>query len=851
MIFNNMFNKDLQDAEWKKYWEELGVNFLRFNEDANFNENVKRKIESLCETDCEFLADILKINYDDDFIEKISENHQLKNILYLDNFLKRKKKAIDELYDTIFMNKNEYKQEASSIVKLLQLFMDNKVRLFEVYALNEWLNKGTGIEYVANSELNKNQIDEFLKKDEIEKFCKFMEQTPQIGTSYKVRMVCEYRNKQIFLVYKLKNDTQMTDFDEAKRVKNIDKILFEIDVKNGYLHIKFRNYNERIQIKRYFEQYFKVIFNEVKTDVFEEYDVDDFKNNFIKLGSNSKNITTNFYITRITFNNSLLDKSPELTFDANKKDVWPSIVHAFNMKIVDIDSMDSIKSMTVNVNSRFRNIRTITLKDGNVIFKLDDKGLKNDERKYIEKKFEEKFHVPLNKRVKNKLEKGIIEQIDLILRCSSVDEINDDGNKILDKLVQDKILNIKKIKNIVCQNESCGHIEEYISDSVEKCSECFGDEIIIEEYNKLEVDNKIIEKYVLEYLSKALSSENNNIEKSDKFKEYTCFRLLYNEREYNVIITSKILSKKFIKSIEKKLIPTIIIYYGIDNEQAKLMTPNSIEMIQFAKLYANKDDTEMQSNILKDIFRRTEKMLHYQVVNAAMLANEDLEKVNNIPSKIGKGYSATDFEDDIYALLKDIIFNSEKWGASDIGKPLPEGVLTFQYIENSGSKECENRVAFTFDCKLTNKDNGYDLGRSEQRKAMEYVNKFNRTNEIQRYCNNNKELSSHLLISNKFKESQLKNMIKYFEDYIDSGNTTKPVFIDFKGLVKFHSWYRTNYESIQKKRNDFYRELNKILTIVGKVITFQDFQELIDYLEDCFGDYRKINLKKVKERVIK
>lgn len=201
MIFNDIFNKDLHDTEWKKYWEELGVNFLRINEDANFNENVKSKIGSLCEMDCKILADILEIDYDDKFMEKISENNELKNILYLDNFLKRKKKAVDELYDSIFMKNDKYKQEASSIVKLLQLFMDNKVRLFEVYVLNEWISKGTGIEYIANSELNKNKIDEFLKKDEIEKFCGFMEETPQIGTSYKVRMVCKYRDKQIFLVY--------------------------------------------------------------------------------------------------------------------------------------------------------------------------------------------------------------------------------------------------------------------------------------------------------------------------------------------------------------------------------------------------------------------------------------------------------------------------------------------------------------------------------------------------------------------------------------------------------------------------------------------------------------------------
>ena len=42
-----------------------------------------------------------------------------------------------------------------------------------------------------------------------------------------------------------------------------------------------------------------------------------------------------------------------------------------------------------------------------------------------------------------------------------------------------------------------------------------------------------------------------------------------------------------------------------------------------------------------------------------------------------------------------------------------------------------------------------------------------------------------------------------------------------------------------------------MLTTVRKVITFEDFQDLIDYLEDCFGDDKKINLKRVKERGIK
>lgn len=127
-------------------------------------------------------------------------------------------------------------------------------------------------------------------------------------------------------------------------------------------------------------------------------------------------------------------------------------------------------------------------------------------------------------------------------------------------------------------------------------------------------------------------------------------------------------------------------------------------------------------------------MLHYQIVNVSMLANENLSDIVDSPITICKGYSATEFQDNIYVILKNFIFNSEKWGASDIGKPLPEGALTFQYSEPSGSREIEYRVGFTFDCKLIHKDDGYDLGISEKRKTVNYVNKFNKTNEIDRYC---------------------------------------------------------------------------------------------------------------------
>lgn len=695
--------------------------------------------------------------------EKILEDLRSIYIVYLDAFIKRRKKSIDELYNYLFNEKERYYEEASTIIKLFQIFIKDQTLLFDIYALNEWITKGTGIEYVCGGKLKKELVSKYYDNNILKEFCLYMDKTPQIATDYKVRMKYSYGNKHIFVIYKLKNDTQITDFDEAKRVKNIEKLLFEIDSDQGILHIKCRNYYERIQIKKYFEEYFKVEFKELTTEIFEEYDPVDFKENFFVLDSSKRKEVGNLYITKIVFSNSLLDKSPEITFNTPHKDVWPSVSHAFKMMIIDINSLDDIKDITISVNSRTRTIRTIKLKDGTIIFKIDDKGLGKEELNIINNKFKEKFGIPLNVRVKNKLEKGKIDQIDSILRCTNIDNLDDWDNDILNDLESNEMIKTRKSVRYICKNTACGNVFEDIDNEPDICSDCLGEDFFREEHMILEVNDKKIEQLTKGMLCEALEINNTDIDKSSKYDPYKCFRFLYNKREYNLILTNKIIPRKMIKSIEKKLVPTVIVYYGIDNEQAKLMTPNSIKIIQFAMLFSNKNELNGKNNILKNLFRSLEKMLHYQIVNASKLANEDLSRIDEKPSKINRKYSPTDFEDDIYAILKDLIFNSEKWGANEIGKPLPEGVSTFEYCEQNGSRKNEYRLAFTFDCKLTNQDDGYSLNMNEKRKAIDYVNKFNSTTEIRRFCTNNSELSSHIFISNKFKESQIDEMIKYFE----------------------------------------------------------------------------------------
>lgn len=851
MIFNSIFDDKNEDINWKGFWSELGVNYSKIIEEEDLKVILNQKLSSLNELEVENICSILGLNINEkvEMIKNILEDDRSFDIIYLTIFLKRKKKAVDDMYNYLFYNQDSNYLESTTLVKLFHLFLKDHTYLFDIVALWEWQSRGTGVEYITDK-MSKTYLDKFSEDNNLEKLCSFMSKTPKIGTEYKIRMRCTYNHKEMYVIYKLRNDSQKTDFDEAKRVKDIDIILFELDEASQIVHIKSRTIGEREQLKKYLESYFESEFQEFESPVYDDYDVDEFKKVFYNLNNLTKEAVSDFCINKVIFSSSLLNKSPEVTFNTPKRDVWPSVVHAFEMRVLDIDSLYSIKEMHIDVNDKSRTIRTVRLKDGSIIFKLDDRGLDKSNFEIINSKFKTKFGVPLNTRVKNKLDRGKVDEIDAIMRCTTTKQVESYGQEIIRMLADDNIIEIRPVKKFVCKNMSCGTTFDISTEDIKECPDCSSDEFDIQEYESININHKKVENFIVSFLCSSINLKKSDIQKSDKLNGYKVIRFLRETREYNVVIADKIISRKVIKSIEKKLVPTIIIYYGIDNNQAKLMTPDTIEMLQFATLYANKEDGNKNKLMLNSVFDSLEKRLYYQVVKASILANEDLATIMDKPSKISKKYLSSDFEDDIYALLKDVVFKSEKWGSTEIGKPLPEGVLAFEYSEVRGGDKRECRYAFTFDCKLTYKDEGYNLSIEEKRKAIDYVNKFNNTNEIKRYCTKNSELSAHIFIGNQFKDSQIQGMNEYFRESINEGNNTKPVFIDFRDLLKFHSWYRIHYEGIQKHRDYFYEELYKVLTINGRMATYSDFEEIVYEMEDCFKNDKDINMSRMKEKVL-
>lgn len=66
--------------------------------------------------------------------------------------------------------------------------------------------------------------------------------------------------------------------------------------------------------------------------------------------------------------------------------------------------------------------------------------------------------------------------------------------------------------------------------------------------------------------------------------------------------------------------------------------------------------------------------------------------------------------------------------------------------------------------------------------------------------------------------------------------------------MKFHNWY--NYESVQKYRDYFYKGLADVFKVKGRIVSYDDFRYIEEELEDCFNNDRKINIDRVKDKII-
>lgn len=855
-----MFNEEYKNIEGTeeegKFWRELKVNYDKLEENQiTRKQEVADTLTPFPLWDLTTIGKMLGVGIEQgvdhtSLIDLIKEHEKSALLLYLNSMIGRRGKYIGEYYQYRYADEKISYLDSAILVKLLHLYQENHTYLFEITALSEWREKASGEEYFIENSSNENIAEQLLKKDEQEKLCQYLKEHSAKDNHYRVTMYCRSNAEQnIFVIYKMKNDTPLTGFDQTKRIKSVSSILIMIDTESSFAHIKGATPKDSINIISFLKNQYNCNFEKCNQEVIDDYDEKKFKFAFQSLDVLNQQELDKFHITKVGFRKSALNKAPELILGDGKRDVWPAVVDANAMKIIDINSLDSIKSLNICSDKIKRNVKVLRMEDASILYKLDDKGLGEKDIEGVSRKFTSLFGIPLNKRLKNKLEAGYADEVNVILRSDRIDEELLSNKEVLNDLIKDKLITINKVQVAKCSEEQCT-FEDVVVDEINICPFCQEGELIRKENVVIKINKRKIEKYILSKLAKALEIMDDCFTESKEKKLEgiaVAYRFVYNKNEYKVVIADKVLSKKKLQRLEKQLVPTIVVYYGIDRQQADVTCIDSIPYVEFGMIYTNREDMGRLGKLLERVIKEIDDSIHYHIISAAKKGNQSLKDLIQGKTELDKNiYNSTDFEDDVYSILKHLFFASDKWGATEIGKALPEGVLTFEWSKNNSRK----KKAFSYDCKINYDGKGYELGSGEKRKAMEYVNGFNDTREVQYYCTD-EELTAHIFIGNKFKDDQIDLVNKHFKKYISNGKATTPVFVGVEGLISLYDWYRKNYEEIQKNRDTFYEEIHKALSVDNTVIEFTHWQRLIDEMEACFRYSTSMDTKRVKETLLK
>ncbi len=864
---DSLFNRDYQSIEDENskacFWRELKVNYDKIREElASKEHDIQEMLSKLSIENLQEICKILDINIKGktehkDIMKSIMQYENSIVLLYLQQLGKTRKVYIDEYYNYRYYNKTVNYLNSISLVKLLHMYTAQHIQLIELATLIEWKKRGTGAEFYIKGESNKDISKNILSEEGETDFCNFLQKNARNNNEYKLAMHCQSgEQKNIFLIYKKRNDVPYIDFDESKRVKNIEAVLFMVDMEEMTVHIKSNTRQEIESIKKYIQQNYGYELELSEKEIKEDYDITKFKFAFSSINILSQDGLSDFYISRITFSRSLLNKSPEIIIGEGKRDIWSAVVQANTMGLINIDSLYAIKSINIALRNIKKAIKVLRMEDGSVVFKLDDRGLSEAYVKTIGDKFQLMFDIPLNTKLRDKLDAGKANEIEAVLRTDMESKVDIRMKDVLEELVEDKMVKRTSFNKVKCGNNNCEWEKDYDNkdELVTECPYCGCDEFVYDSDNKLEVNDKQICKFVLETLKESFKLEKDSFIPFEDIrigKDLMMYRFVYNKNEYRVLIAGKVLAKSVLKKIEKQLVPTMIIYYGIDKGQVDLLSLETIQFLQFGLLYNHKYNLIDQEKILHRAAKELENNITLHIMSAAKAANESINGILEKGQSVDEQeYKSDDFEDDVYAILKHMIVNGARWGATERGKPLPEGVVAFDYKQKQGSKEVDNKRAFIFDCKWNYDGKGYDVGINEKRKAIDYINGTNKSSQVELYCSDN-QLSAHMLISNRFKSSQLDALNKHIKKHIDDGFVTVGIFVKIEGLIKFYDWFRKNYNNIQKYRDTFYKNLHKVLTISNEIIEEKHWRIIIDAMEECFEFIKEIDPSKIRNDIIK
>jgi len=738
-------------------------------------------------------------------------------LLCLKEFYDRKVTAV-ELYWTY----EGYKAPSSverltAYAKLVTLYKTDPKVLQDIFVLNAWLSRASGVTYISQERVDTSRI-----LSRLDVFAEVVQE--HADRLFRLAGACQTPDGLLIMLYRQDPARLLEAFAEPIRYIGAQAVLLRLNPGQpvSVLEIRTQTQSAREAVVRAVSLLSDTSWVERPDEAFSEYN-DKTIQEVIQRGGLDRALE----VTGIEFGNvPLASERTTLTLQADS-DIADSLVGLgqFSDTLTLVKSLLDLRRLRVRIpgEANWRWIESRELKTGEVTFVLDDKGLTPDIVQQIATGFEKRFLLPLNKPINHsKFFLGRARLLDFLFSAEYREVVPEYQHKVLEDLHLKNLITYHPgtvLECKICRTESK-------DSTTTECQSCGGQLVPGRPITRLSPEIGNVEKEIRRIIGlvpgwKVYAKGKVVTIDGQGYPVFSIRNKDLSNDELLVHIVTALPTEKTVSRFQSYSAPLFMVYVGkaaVGKQRDRLAQLHGETL---GEIMAEEETGSFPklAQSLKDALTNGEQRL----LIAARRARERVRLL--LSGRTPEEYDDTSFEDDCWALLRSVLPSTVKWGSDKLNKAVPDGFVDYAYAPILDDLIIR---AWTYDAKLTERETGYDLKQAEKRKIVEYMTSTAVNARLKKYTER-QGFTGHLLISNRFNLGDIPRIQDYvFKHAPKLVGKVRVRFLEVEALLALSEYIDLRSKEFQVRNVALLSALDRLLLGDDPLITINRVRKMVE-----------------------
>jgi len=726
-----------------------------------------------------------------------------QTLVCLAEFIRGKGQAINEEYAATFTSTTQRKHSAHLIehsrnrlgnlklfTKLVLLYEHDSESIRRIFVRKLWRGRNTTWEFLSP-----------VIHDEtfVRKLCRstnsLADALSDAFDGYDLRFFTTVRMDgwQVVLLQREYAPIVRPDFrDVQKTIHGFGWIMFAVELGKVRILMKGGGKKSLPIVRTWFDNQLQIELSDAEFDIVTTYDPQQVEAAFF--GETTQDCPVQ--IAAISFHRTMAPGHSAMSMEPlfPGQDIQRDLQFAKEKGLLRIRSLSDIKSFRLRHKGKESLVQVAVDLGGAVTLRLDNTDMSEEAADSLCEAFKSHFSIPLNRRIDpQKLILGSVDVYNYLLETDRTEGLAQYQVRALRTLIQRGVLNLETEEIVTCPKQpficKLGG-KPVVDEDISECPEC-QTALQVKSVEFIRHNDTEIRKITSAMLTAATGWTFDHT--AVHFEGGQFYPLRDPDRPDRVIRVyfAKRVGERVLRSLDRSLQPVLVAHTGGDVEHAHLDAAG-VAHISFARALAAETDVQIAQRFNLDARHARDDLMRRQEEKVYRRAAASRQRLEAPPAD----YTGEMYQLDIFSILRSVFPYTEYW----TGANRPDGFCCLVYFESANLRS-PVKHNWSYDAKLNKDGTGYDLGVGEKRKEWDYVAALAKQPELSAQGN---ELNGHVLISNRFVESQMRGVAQFLRREHRLGKKHPNVKIVFM----VDSFVASLYDSVRANEHDYRKRWN-------------------------------------------